>query len=135
MCKCAFFQLIIFVQLGLSTIWKLFVLPFNPIIHTSSILIVAEIKSGKEKSTLLQGFWTDTQIFDWKIKMQKFKILINLLQTQNSYNNLKINKNAREELRREWGKDFFFWIFLRKAINLANYPNFYLILIIKKYLS
>ena len=65
MCKCLFFQLFIFAWLGFSTVLNIDLsFTYNPIIHTSSILIVAKIKSGKEKSMLLQGFWTDTQIFD-----------------------------------------------------------------------
>ena len=53
-----FFQLIVFAQLGLSIVLMLFILPFNPIIHTSRQLIVAEFKECENKIyviTRLQG--------------------------------------------------------------------------------
>ena len=52
-----FFQLIIFAQLGLSNFLILDLsFAYNPNVHTSSSLIVAEIKSGKENLRYYKAF-------------------------------------------------------------------------------
>ena len=47
----------IFAQLGFSTILNLFVLPFNPIIHTSRQLIVTESKVREIKTLAITRPW------------------------------------------------------------------------------